>query len=89
MIRKGLRQIGQAVPFQTKREILRNRPTLKWICFLSYGVAKGTVEIGKYVHREIANLKDSPMIVIKILGNECQLPANELAGMFAAKWGGL
>jgi len=45
---------------------------LKWICFLFYGVAEVTVEIRKEVHREIANLKDSMIIVIKVLGNECE-----------------
>ena len=37
-----------------------------------YGVAEVTVKIGKKVHREIANLKDSMMIVIRVLGNECE-----------------
>jgi hypothetical protein len=39
---------------------------------LFYGVAEVTVEIRKEVHREIANLKDSMIIVIKVLGNECE-----------------
>jgi hypothetical protein len=29
----------------------RQRPTLRWICFLFYGVAEVTVEIGKEVNR--------------------------------------
>ena len=70
MIRKGLRQTGQFVPDQKGKPT--QRPTFKWICFLFYGVAEVTVKIGKKVHREIANLKDSMMIVIRVLGNECE-----------------
>jgi transposase len=70
MIRKGLRQKGQFVPDQKGKPT--QRPTLKWICFLFYGVAEVTVEIGKEVHREIANLKDSMIIVIRVLGKECE-----------------
>ena len=47
------------------------RPTLKWICFLFYGVAEVTVEIGNEVHRKIANLKDY-MIIVMSLGKECE-----------------
>lgn len=70
MIRKGLKQTGQFVPDQKGKPT--QRPTLKWICFLFYGVAEVTVEIRKEVHREIANLKDSMIIVIRVLGNECE-----------------
>ena len=35
-----------------------------------YGVAEVTVEIRKEVHRKIANLKDSMIIVIRVLGKE-------------------
>ena len=70
MIRKGLKQTGQFIPDQKGKPT--QRPTLKWICFLFYGVAEVTVEIRKEVHREIANLKDYMMIVIRVLGNECE-----------------
>jgi hypothetical protein len=39
---------------------------------LFYGVAEVTVEIGNEVHREIANLKDYMIIVIRILGKKCE-----------------
>jgi transposase len=70
VIRKGLKQTGQFLLDQKGRPT--QRPTLKWICFLFYGVAEVTVEIGKESHREIANLTDSLMIVIRILGKECK-----------------
>jgi len=70
VIRKGLKQTGQFLLDQKGRPT--QRPTLKWICFLFYGVAEVTVEIGKECHREIANLTDSLMIVIRILGKECE-----------------
>jgi len=35
-------------------------------------VAEVIVEIGKDVHREIANLNDSLMILIRLLGSECE-----------------
>ena len=70
MIRKGLKQNGQFVPDQKGKPT--QRPTLKWICFLFYGVAEVTVEIGNEVHREIANLKDYMIIVIRVLGKECE-----------------
>lgn len=70
MIRKGLKQTGQFVPDQKGKPT--QRPTLKWICFLFFGVAEVTVEIRNEVHREIANLKDSMIIVIRVLGNECE-----------------
>jgi len=57
MIRKGLKDSGQSIPDQKGKPT--QKPTLKWICFLFYGVAEVTVEIGKKIHREIANLKDS------------------------------
>lgn len=69
MIRKGLKQTGQTIPDQKGKP--KQRPTLKWICFLFYGVAEVTVEIGKEIHREIVNLRDSLIIVIKVLGSEC------------------
>ena len=70
MIIKGLKQNGLFVPGQIG--IPSQRPTLKWICFLFYGVAEVTVEIDKEVHREIANLKDYMIIVIRVLGKECE-----------------
>jgi hypothetical protein len=39
---------------------------------LFYGVAEVTVEIRKEVHRKIANLNDSMIIVIRLLGIECE-----------------
>ena len=45
---------------------------MKWICFLFYGVAESLTVKSKEVHREIANLKDYMMIVIRVLGNECE-----------------
>jgi len=46
--------------------------TLPWISILFYGAAEVTIEIGKDIHREIANLKESLIIVIRILGRDCE-----------------
>ena len=70
LIRKGLKETRQSIPDQKGKPT--QKPTLKWIAFLFYGVAEVTVEIGKEVHRQIANLKDSLIIVIKILGKDCE-----------------
>lgn len=70
LIRKGLKDTGQSIPDQKGKPT--QKPTLKWISFLFYGVAEVTVEIGKDIHREIANLKDSLIIVISILGRDCE-----------------
>jgi transposase len=70
MIRKGLKDTGQSISDQKGKPT--QKPTLKWIFFLFYGVAEVTVEIGKDVHREIANLNDSMMILIRLLGSDCE-----------------
>jgi transposase len=70
MIRKGLKDTGQSIPDQKGKPT--QKPTLRWISFLFYGVAEVTVEIGAEIHREIANLKDSLMIVIRLLGSDCE-----------------
>jgi len=70
LIRKGLKETRQSIPDQKGKPT--QKPTLKWIAFIFYGVAEVTVEIGKEIHRQIANLKDSMIIVIKILGKDCE-----------------
>ena len=70
MIRKGLKDTGQSIPDQKGKPT--QKPTLRWISFLFYGVAEVTVEIGTEIHRQIANLKDSLIIMIRILGNDCE-----------------
>jgi transposase len=70
LIRKGLKETRQSIPDQKGKPT--QKPTLKWIAFIFYGVAEVTVEIGREIHRQIANLKDSMIIVIKILGKDCE-----------------
>jgi hypothetical protein len=70
MIRNGARQNGQFAPDQKGKTA--QRTTFKWIGFLFYGVAEVTIEIRKEVHLKIANLKDSMLIAISVLGDECK-----------------
>ena len=35
-------------------------------------INEAIIELKGSIHREIANLKDSMMIVIRVLGNECE-----------------
>jgi transposase len=70
MLRKRLKETGQSIPDQKGKPT--QRPTLKWVVFLFYGVAEVTVDIGGAIHRDIANLKEHLMITIKLLGPECE-----------------
>ena len=40
--------------------------------FLVLRCCRSDVEIGNKLHREIANLKDYMIIVIRVLGKECE-----------------
>ena len=70
VIRKGLKDSGQSIPDQKGKPT--QKPTLRWISFLFYGVAEVTVEIGTEIQRQVSNLKDSLIIMIRILGRDCE-----------------
>lgn len=70
LLRKRLKETNQSVPDQKGKPT--QRPTLKWVCFLFYGVEEVTVEIEGKIHRGIANLSDALSVVIKLLGPECE-----------------
>jgi transposase len=70
LLRKRLKETNQSVPDQKGKPT--QRPTLKWVCFLFYGVEEATVEIEGKIHRDIASLSDVLSVVIRLLGPECE-----------------
>lgn len=70
LIRKRMRETGETVPNQLKKQI--QKPTFKWIAFLFMGVDEVTVWVNGEMHVKIANLNDNLVRIIRLLGQNCE-----------------
>jgi len=67
-IRNRLRETGQTFPNQLKKPT--NRPTFKWVCQNFMNITVVSVITDRQETKQIANLKDLQIKVIKLLGEE-------------------
>jgi len=67
-IRNRLKETGQTFPNQLKKPT--NRPTFKWICQSFMNITVVSVITDRQEIKQIANLKDLQIKVIKLLGEE-------------------
>jgi transposase len=69
-LRKSLKETNQSVPDQKGKPT--QKPTMRWIFELFFGVAIVTINTGKEVHVEITNLTDDLKAIISLMGTECK-----------------
>jgi transposase len=67
-IRNRLRETGQTFPNQLKKPT--NRPTFKWVCQNFMNITVVSVITDRQETKQIANLKDLQIKMIKLLGEE-------------------
>jgi transposase len=70
MIRKKLKESGETVSNQLGKPT--QCPTLKWIFQKFRNINEAIIELKGAIHREIINLNDEQIKIIKLFGQECE-----------------
>jgi transposase len=70
MLRKNLEETGEVVSNQLGKPT--QRPTLKWIFQKFRNINEAIIELKGIIHREVINLNEEQIKIIKLLGRGCE-----------------
>jgi transposase len=70
MVRQKLKEYGETVLNQLGKPT--QRPTLKWILLKFWNINEAIFEFKGVIQREVINLNDEQIKIIKLLGKECE-----------------